>query len=99
MLTLKPSYLETLPTGEHKLTVYFMADDVKSAETRFIIAEKSSGDSPEEKEPKKKEPEKTDNVVTCQMAGYPANYVWNEAAKACQAGYIDDKGVFHSTAS
>ena len=36
----------------------------------------------------------TDNVVTCQMAGYPANYAWNESAKACQAGYIDANGTF-----
>jgi hypothetical protein len=32
------------------------------------------------------------------MAGYPANYAWNESAKACQPGYIDANGVFHSTA-
>ena len=37
-------------------------------------------------------------VVTCQMAGYTENYAWNEAAKACQPGYIDDFGVFHSLA-
>ena len=36
-----------------------------------------------------------DNVVTCQMAGYPAEYSWNEAAKACQPGYIDAAGNFH----
>ena len=41
---------------------------------------------------------KTDTVVTCQMAGYPSNYAWNESAKACQAGYIDANGVFRSTA-
>lgn len=41
---------------------------------------------------------KTDNVVTCQMAGYPASYAWNESAKACQPGYIDNIGVFHLTA-
>ena len=42
---------------------------------------------------------KMDNVVTCQMAGYPANYAQNEPAKACQPGYIDNNGVFHSTAN
>ena len=36
-----------------------------------------------------------DNVVTCQMAGYPSNYSWNEAAKACQPGYLDAGGNFH----
>ena len=41
---------------------------------------------------------KKDNVVTCQMAGYPANYAWNESVKACQPGYIDNNGVFHLTA-
>ena len=35
-------------------------------------------------------------VVTCQDAGFPANYSWNEAAQACQPGYIDDNGVFHA---
>lgn len=35
-----------------------------------------------------------DTVVTCQMAGYPSNYNWNEAAKACQPGYLDAGGVF-----
>ena len=39
---------------------------------------------------------KKDNVVTCQMAGFPANYAWNEAAKACQPGYLDAGGNFHS---
>ena len=40
---------------------------------------------------------KKDNVVTCQMAGYPANYAWNESVKACQPGYLDNNGVFHLT--
>ena len=43
---------------------------------------KSSGNKP------------ADNVVTCQMAGYPAHYSWNESAKACQPGYIDINGNF-----
>ena len=33
------------------------------------------------------------------MAGYPANYAWNESSKVCQPGYIDDAGVFHGTAA
>ena len=33
--------------------------------------------------------------MTCQMAGYPSNYAWNEDAKACQPGFLDDAGVFH----
>ena len=62
-----------------------------SASATFSIKAKSSdgGSSTPEK--------KTDNVVTCQMAGFPANYAWNEAAKACQPGYIDANGMFHYT--
>ena len=62
-----------------------------SASATFSIKAKSSdgGSSTPEK--------KTDNVVTCQMAGYPANYAWNEEAKACQSGYIDANGMFHYT--
>ena len=33
------------------------------------------------------------------MAGYPNGYVWNEAAKACQFGYLDGNGNFHSGAA
>ena len=64
-----------------------------SASAVFNIKEKSSGGGSSTPE------KKTDNVVTCQMAGYPADYAWNEVAKACQPGYIDDNGVFHSTAN
>ena len=60
----------------------------------------TSTPTPESKSDKTPAPTMTpDYVVTCQMAGYPANYAWNEAAKACQPGYIDDFGVFHSTAA
>lgn len=41
-----------------------------------------------------------DYVVTCQMAGYPADYVWNENVKACVPGFrrtkvpnTSDKGL------
>ena len=33
-----------------------------------------------------------------QMAGYPQNYAWNEAAKACQPGWLDEQAVFHPLA-
>ena len=60
----------------------------------------TSTPTPESKSDKTPAPTMTpDYVVTCQMAGYPENYAWNEAAKACQPGYIDDFGVFHSTAA
>ncbi|MBR3347604.1 MAG: hypothetical protein IKG37_11035 [Solobacterium sp.] len=29
------------------------------------------------------------------MAGCPSNYAWNEAAKACQADYLDAGGNFY----
>jgi hypothetical protein len=32
------------------------------------------------------------------MAGYPQNYAWNEAAKACQPGWLDEQAVFHPSA-
>ena len=91
-ITLKPSYLETLPVGTHTLRAYFMTGDAAYADAKFTIVEqkKSSGGSSKKDTPKK------DNVVTCQMAGYPANYAWNEAAKACQPGYVDAGGNFHS---
>ena len=92
---LKPSYLETLSTGKHTLKVTFTEtyrDDPENptasatVTATFTINNKSSGGG---STPKK------DNVVTCQMAGFPANYAWNEAAKACQAGYVDAGGNFH----
>lgn len=33
------------------------------------------------------------------MAGYPANYAWNESAKACQAGFLDAGENFHPYSS
>ncbi len=38
-------------------------------------------------------------VVTCQMAGYPEGYAWDEATKTCRMGYLDENGVFHSTSA
>ena len=39
-ITLKPSYLETLPEGKHTLTAYF--EGGKTATAKFTIAKKSS---------------------------------------------------------
>lgn len=86
IITFKPTYLESLAEGKHTLTAVF---NDGQGEGVFYIAEK--GASKQSSTPTKK----TNNVVTCQMAGYPANYVWNEAAKACQAGYYDAGGNFH----
>lgn len=66
----------------------------------FVLVEDNEALTPSKKESSSStssSTKKTDNVVTCQMAGYPANYAWNEAAKACQPGYINDNGVFVST--
>ncbi len=91
-VTFTKSYLESLSVGTHNVVAKFStySTDVNAT---FSVAAKSSdsGSSTPEK--------KTDNVVTCQMAGYPANYAWNETAKACQPGYLDANGVFHSTAN
>ena len=92
---LKPSYLETLSTGKHTIQATFTETygtgtaSYTTKEVTFAISPKSSGGG---STPAKKK----DNVVTCQMAGFPANYAWNEAAKACQPGYIDAGGNFHS---
>lgn len=67
--------------------------DPKPAPSENASRKSSSSDSG-----KKTAPVKTDSVVTCQMAGYPAGYAWNEAAKACQPGFLDNAGVFHGTA-
>ena len=40
-----------------------------------------------------------DGAVTCQEAGYPEGYEWNEEKKACQLGFLDMLGVFHTTAA
>ena len=88
IIDLKPAYLENLSVGDHKLSVSFeKAENVVTA--NFTVKAKSSGGGSSTPE------KKTDNVVTCQMAGFPANYAWNEAAKACQPGYLDAGGNFH----
>ena len=90
VVNLQPAYLNTLSAGKHTMYVSFVDG---AAEAVFNVEaeedSKKSDSTPAQKE---------DNVVTCQMAGYPANYAWNESAKACPPGYLDDNGVFHSTA-
>ncbi len=88
VIELKPAYLETLAEGTH--TVKAVMED-GSAEATLIVKKPSSGGGSSPKKPSTP----TDNVVTCQMAGYPSNYSWNEAAKACQPGYTDANGIFH----
>ena len=92
IVKLNPAYLETLSIGGHTLTAKFTETD-GSAEVpaKFTVKEKSSGGGSSDKKPNTP----ADNVVTCQMAGYPSNYTWNEAAKACQPGYMDAGGNFH----
>ncbi len=74
--------------GEHKITAVFEDAEVSST---FMIKDKETSDST----PKKQNTTPSNTVVTCQMAGYPSNYSWNEAAKACQPGYLDAGGNFH----
>ena len=98
-VTLKPDYLETLSVGSHTLAVSFDDSD-EPVNFSFTVKEKSDDPSDDDTTPSSggssgKSVTPTDNVVTCQMAGYPSNYSWNEAAKACQPGYIDAGGTFH----
>ena len=93
VIKLNPAYLETLSIGGHTITAMYTEPDIGSAtaSANFTVKAKASGGSSTPKKPSTP----VDNVVTCQMAGYPSNYAWNEAAKACQAGYIDAGGNFH----
>ena len=51
---------------------------------------------PEEKEAEgKEEVSSKETAFTCQDAGYPAGYAWNEKVRACQPGYLDASGKFH----
>ncbi len=99
IIDFKPSYLETLSEGTHTVKATF---EDGSATAELIIKKKDA--TPDKKSSDggssdKKSTTPTDNVVTCQMAGYPANYAWNESAKACQAGYIDASGNFRPYSS
>ena len=83
------SYMNSLSIGDHTITAKF--SDGGSVSADFTVKEKAFGGGSTPKKPSTP----VENVVTCQMAGYPSNYAWNEAAKACQAGYIDAGGTFH----
>ena len=95
-ITLKPSYLNQLRTGQHTLSALF--DNGRTVTSRFSIAEADPKPTPapEKKSSGETKSSSSSSVVTCQMAGYPNGYAWNDAAKACQPGYIDANGVFHS---
>lgn len=97
IINLLPSFLNKLEEGKHLLTAVFSdGDDVN---THFFIKKKSSGGGSSDSSSSGKSSSKTSgsSVVTCQMAGYPDGYAWNEAAKACQPGFLDANGVFHGT--
>lgn len=94
VVTFTPAYLETLSLGKH--TVEIVSTD-GSATTTLTILPKEEKPSDGGSSSSKKETASGTSVVTCQDAGFPANYAWNEAAKACQPGYIDANGTFHST--
>ena len=88
IITLKPSYLNKLSAGRHTITAVFDENMEEGTASLTIKDYPSSGEKESEK--------KSDGVITCQMAGYPADYAWNEAAKACQPGFLDSNGVFHA---
>ena len=92
-VTFTKSYLGSLSAGTYNVVAKFSTYS-GNVNASFTVAAK-----PSESSSKKSSAKPVDNVVTCQMAGYPANYAWNEAAKACQPGYIDDNGVFHTYAN
>ena len=82
-----------------KFSTFAMAiekDAPKPAPSDKDTVKPSSSDK--KSDSKNTSPVHTDNVVTCQMAGYPSEYAWNEAAEACQPGFLDNAGVFHGTA-
>ncbi|MBR3346933.1 MAG: hypothetical protein IKG37_07620, partial [Solobacterium sp.] len=87
-VTLSADMLNSLSVGTHRLRAVFTDG---YADLMFNVINEN------DPIPAAPEAPHTDNVVTCQMAGFPANYEWNEAAKACQPGYLDESGVFHST--
>ena len=82
---------------------YYLGDRITVTENHTLkavweaVVKPDSRDSNSGKNKEKKPSTPADTVVTCQMAGYPAGYAWNEAAKACQPGFIDNAGVFHGT--
>ena len=88
IVTLSADMLNSLSVGTHRLRAVFRDG---YADLMFNVINEN------DPIPAAPEAPHTDNVVTCQMAGFPANYEWNEAAKACQPGYLDESGVFHST--
>ena len=90
IVKLKPEFLQTLSATKHTLKVCFKDG---SGSAKFRIREKSSGkdSSSDESASSASSP---NGVITCQMAGYPEGYAWNESAKACQYGYPDASGSF-----
>ena len=94
-ISLLPAFLDTLPLGSH--TVQAIFSDGLSDKAKFMIKDdepsptsKPSGGSSTETKTETK-----DTVITCQMAGFPQGYEWNEEAKACQMGTLDAQGKFH----
>lgn len=73
-------------------TVYAFWERSKgSPEQKSDSSEQNSGDSEESSGAA------YNGVITCQMAGYPEGYEWNEAAQACQLGILREDGVFLPT--
>ena len=95
-IILLPSFLETLTLGTH--TVQAIFSDGLSETAEFEVLQKKPEPEPDS-DSDQPSPAAGSAPVTCQMAGYPEGYVWNEAAKACQPGLLDQAGNFHAAAS
>ena len=94
--TFKADYLNTLAAGNH--TVKFVYQNGEEAEGTLTVKAKPVTSSSSSKTSTTASAAAS-GVTTCQDAGFPAGYNWNESAKACQLGYEDNNGVWHSTAS
>ena len=95
---LPDKYLNKLRTGAH--TVRFVYTNGEEATATLTVKKRRShSDDDDSDDDDDSTPTRSGSgVVTCQDAGFPANYAWNEAAKACQPGYLDANGKFHGTA-
>ncbi|MBR2761993.1 MAG: hypothetical protein IKD66_12605 [Solobacterium sp.] len=97
-ITLLPSFLETLTQGTHKVQAIF--SDGLSETAEFELLQKKPEPKPDsDSDSDQPSPGTGSARVTCQMAGFPEGYVWNEAAKACQPGILDQAGNFHAVSS
>ena len=100
-IELLPAFLETITAGEHIVQAVF--SDGLSETAQFTVEEKKPEPTSSPSEGSSSSISDSENrsgsVITCQMAGYPQGYAWNESAKACEMGTLDDMGVFHPSSA